>query len=87
MAGNQASCKWQRFMDRQRKAENLQTQPDRKPYTLGDECPGSRQRKVEKGENLLHSNITFCSLCCHYNKISLTDEKYTSFSEAITPLI
>ena len=86
MAGNQASCKQQGFMDRQRKAGNLQTQTDRKPHTLGDECPGSRQRKVEKDENLLNPNINLYSLRSHYNKISLTDKKYPSCSEDITLL-
>lgn len=59
---DQASCKQQGFMDRQKKVGNLQTQTDRKLHTLGDECPGSRLRKVEIGENLLHPNINFCSL-------------------------
>ena len=35
----------------QTKKKNLQT--DKKPHILGDKCPGSRQRKVRKGRNLL----------------------------------
>ena len=65
-----------------KKSRNLQT--DRKPHTLGDKCPRGRQRKVGKGGNLQHLNVTFCSLCPHYNKISLADKKFPSCTQAMT---
>ena len=40
----------------------------------GNKCPGGRQRKVGKGRISSVPNVTFCSLCSHYNKISLAEE-------------
>ena len=34
--------------------------------------------------NLLHLNVTCCSLCFHYNKISLADKKYPPCTDAMT---
>ena len=50
----------------------------------GEKCPGGRQRKVGQGRSLLHPNVTCCSLCSHYNKISLADKKYPSCTNAMT---
>ena len=38
----------------------------------------------ESGE--MHTNVTFCSLCSHYNRISLTDKKYASCTNTMTLL-
>ena len=32
--------------------------------------------KVAKGRNLMHPNVTCCSLFSHYNKISLAEKKF-----------
>ena len=41
-----------------KKSKNMQT--DRKPNILCDKHPGDRQKKVRKGGNLGHLNVTFC---------------------------
>lgn len=41
---------------------------------LSDKGLNRRPRKVRKGRNPLRPNVTFCPLCCHYDKISLTDK-------------
>ena len=50
----------------------------------GNKRHGDRQRKVGKGRNLRHPNVTCCSLCPHYNKISFVDKKYPSCTDAMT---
>ena len=72
-------------MDGQRKAGTSRLIRD---YIFwGDKCSGGRQRKVEKGTNLQGPNVTPCSLCPHYNKISYADKKYPSCTDAMTLLI
>ena len=41
---------------------------------LGDKGLSRRPGKLRKVRNPLHPNVTFCSLCCHYDKMSLTDK-------------
>ena len=65
-----------------KKSRNLQIY--RKLHSLGDTCPGGRQRKVGKAGNLLHRNVTCCSLCSHYKNISLEDKTYASWTYAVS---
>ena len=56
-------------------------------HTFGDKCPGGRTKKCGKmQEYLVCLNVTFCSLCFHYNKISLA-HKCPSYTDAVTFLI
>ena len=52
-------------------------------HTFWDESVlGDRQRKEEKGSNLWHLNVTFCSLCSYHSKISHAG-KFPSYSCAM----
>ena len=83
VAGNHASCKQWGSMGRQRKAGSSRLTGN---HTFWVMCPGSRQRKMRQFRNLLCPNVTCCSLCSHYNKISLTD-KYPSCTDTVALLI
>lgn len=43
-------------------------------------------KEMRKGGNLLSPKVTFCSFCCHYNKISLTGKKSSACAVALTLL-
>ena len=80
MAGNHTSCKQQGSMGRPNKAGTSRQKSLTKNHIFwGDKCPGGRQRKL-RGRNLQHLSVTCCSLCPHYNKISLADKKIPSWS-------
>ena len=55
-------------------------------HFLSDKYPGSRQRKAGKVRNLLCPNVTCCSWCSHYNKISLTGKRHSSCTRVVTLL-
>ena len=78
VAGNHASCKQWVVHGQAKKSMNPQT--DSKPHIWGDKCPGGRLGKVGKSGNLQPPNVTFCSLCFHYNKISLECKKCPSYT-------
>lgn len=85
MAGKHASYKQQVSMGRQRKAGTSRLTGNH--IFWGDECPGGGQRKVGKGIYLQRLKVACCSLCFHYNKVSLADRKYLSYTKAVTLLI
>ena len=85
VAGNCTSCKQRGSMGKQRKAGTPRLTGNHTFW--GNKRPGDRQRKVRKGGNLLPLNVTCCSLCSHYNKISIADKKYPSRTDAMTLLI
>ena len=85
VAGNHTSCEQQGLLDRQGKAGTSEWIGNHTSWS--DKGPGGRQKKVGKGRNLLYLNITFSSLCHHYNKISLADKKYPSCICIMTLLI
>ena len=79
MAGQHTSCKqgghWAK------KIGNLWN--DRKPHILGWYMSWKQRESWEKWKSLV-SHCNFCSLCAHYNKISFTDKKFPSCTEALT---
>ena len=74
-----------RVHEQTKKKRHLQT--DQNQTLWGDKCPKGRQKKVGKVITLQSPNVTCCSLCPHYNKISLADKKFTSCTEIMTLLI
>ena len=85
MAGNHASYKQQVSMGRQRRAGTSRLTGNH--IFWGDECPGGRQRKVGKGIHLQRLKVACCSLCCHYNKVSLAEKKYPLGTDTMTLLL
>ena len=83
VAGNQASCKQRGPWANRPRASRLTGNH----IFRGAKCSGSRQRKVGKGVNLQLPNVSCCSLYPHYNKISLSDERHPSCTNAMTLLI
>ena len=53
-------------------------------HLVNNRGPGDRQRKAGKGRNLRRSNVTFCPLRPHYNKIDLVDKKFPSCTDTMT---
>ena len=72
------------WTDKEKQESN---QTNRKLHVGGGKCPGGRQRKVGKGKNRQCLNVTFCSLCPHYSKISLANKIFPSCTNAMTFLI
>ena len=81
MAGNDLSCKqWSPWADE----ENQEPPDGQKNHTLWViSVLEAFREKQEEGRNLQGLNVTCCSLCSHYNKISLADERFPSCSEAV----
>lgn len=82
MAGNQANSTVRGWI---KKRGTLQT--DRKAHILGRDVPSGKSKKGGKERRSLMSNVTCCSLCPHYNKISHADQKYPSCTGTMTLLI
>ena len=80
MAGNHISSEHRGSLGKQRKAGTSRLTGNH--IFWGD--VSWRQRKVRKGGNLQCPNVTFCSICPHYNKISLADKKFPSCTNAMT---
>jgi len=69
----------QTHTDRQRKAGTCRLIGNHTFWVI--RVPVSEQKSGE-----MHTNVTFCSLCPHYNRISLTNKKYASCTNAVTLL-